>query len=158
MKKVFRFLISEKFQKSTQVFANIIVILGVCFSLIQINKFEFEKQDTTLNDLLKLEDRIYDGNHGKSRTISRRITHGEKIVDNNMIDQDDLDEYISSLSNIYITYKEGLITKDEVNDWFSDTLLDASNNKEVQDYLSIIRKNDNQAYLYFDKGVQLMNK
>jgi len=99
---------------------------------------------------LKFDDKLFNGDNGK---IAIAIQRNKPILKDNggRFEDYDLDSYLGLYDQINDAYKMKLISKDLIYNDFSDALIDAYKNKEVQGYLIKIRKEDPTYFDGFDK-------
>ncbi len=140
----------QRFERFSKIAQLVILIVGVgAFIQIPIqikqarqsmskNAFDVLWQiDTRLRE--RLNDRIYLAIEHKRPVITKKIT------------KDDLDIYLSDLTSIEDACTRGLITDDDAYDWFSDYIVPAYENKEIQEYIAELRKEDADYYVSFDE-------
>lgn len=150
-KKIFRW---ECVEKALRVIEVIAIVSAACiiFNIPgQIKEWENSQGNRSLDLLLKLEDKMGDGNNEK---IFNYIDNNKPILIQNKgtLTEDDMDYYLSNLTSIAWAYENNLISSDDLYTWFSEYLIKTCENKEVQTYLLKIRKIDPAYYMGIDSA------
>lgn len=122
-----------------------IVVLGVTFSVYQINDM-FNNQLSRKNQLsIFYYDRL---NSGINNKISIAIENGTPIL--KRFNYYEIDDYLNDLHGVGEVLNRGLLDSEIVCSDFSDIAIKAYKNIEIQRYLMEVRKEDEGYFQDFD--------
>lgn len=101
----------------------------------QIREWNLNQSSRSTDLLLRLEDRLRDGNN---RKIVTAIENNKPILFKNkgLMTTQNLDYYLNDLMSISDLYGKGLIDCDSAYSWFSNYFEKTLNNKEVLGYIN----------------------
>ncbi len=139
----------EKFERVSIVVQLVILIVGL-YALFQIpDQIRQARQainKSTFDVLWQIDARLRERTNDR---IALAIEHHRPVV-TKKITEDDLDLYLSDLCSIQDACERGLISTDDAYEWFSDSIINAYENKEVKVYIAKLRKEDPDYYVSFD--------
>lgn len=119
----------------------------------QINEWNLSQGNRSTDLLLRLEDRLREGNNRK--VISAIENYKPILLENKgVLTKQDLDYYIGDLMSIRDTYEKGLIDCDSAYEWFSNYFDETLENVEVKKYIVDMRKNDENIF----RGIEVFRE
>jgi hypothetical protein len=143
----------EKFERIAKVVQLAALVIGVA-SLVaipyQIRQARLAAGKSTFDVLWQLDTRLRERTNTK---IYLAIEHKRPVITKS-ITEDDLDVYLSDLSSIEDAYTRGIITIDDVYEWFADYIIDTYENKEIKEYISKWQRENPD---YYEGFVELYN-
>ncbi len=101
----------------------------------------------TFEVLWKIDSRL---DEDKNNKISFAIFHHKPVI-TNKITEDDLDAYLTDLTSINDAKRRGLISIDDIYEWFYDDVINSYENPEVKDHIAKIREDDPEYYDSLDE-------
>ncbi len=125
------------------------IILGIFYTHSQFQ----DLKNSRLNRQNDLSMRYYDLlNSSTNRQIYIAIEHNKPLFNTNggKFNSDQTDDYLGYLHDVGQALNRGLLDNDNVCSSFSDMTEKTWDNKEIQTYLSAIRKQDPTYFLGFD--------
>jgi hypothetical protein len=146
MKKYFTWKNFNRVITSTQF---LILVFGIIFTVFQIQDIK-NNQLNRKNDLsIRYYDRL---NTSINQQIQLAIEHNRPILTENKgkFTDDQLDDYLGDLHDVGWDLSSGLLDGDTVCSTFSDLSKNASQNQEIQIYITKIRKDNPTYFLGFD--------
>ncbi len=118
----------------------IFIVFTVGFSLTynELHNFNMIQRSRFVQDVS-----VYFTNNQKDSAIASDLYDGKPILTKNKgrWEENDLDDYLGFFELLDNYVEAGSINVRDVNDFFSDYILTAYNNKEVQKYISDLRVN-----------------
>ena len=135
------------FERVLRVLEFLIILGGIGFTLLQTNEILNNESSRKLDYILRFEDRLFSG---KNQQISVAIEHNQPLFEKKKFSDDDLDNYLGTISDIGSAYERRLLTDEDVYENFSDVIIHAYKNKDIQNYLKEIRLEDESYYQEFD--------
>ena len=144
----------EKFERISKILQLVILVIGVgaLFQIpYQIKQAQQAISKNTFDILWQLDTRLRERPNAK---IYLAIEHKRPIITKN-INEDDLDIYLSDLCSIEDACVRGIISNDDVYEWFSDYIIDTYENKEIKAYIVKLQKEDSD---YYHSFVELYNR
>jgi hypothetical protein len=144
----------ERFERIAKILQLVILIVGVA-ALFQIpSQIKQARQAIGKNSfdvLWQIDTRLRER---PNAAIYIAIEHKRPII-GKKITEDDLDIYLSDLSSIEDAYTRGLISIDDIYEWFSDYIISTYENNEIKAYITKLQKEDSEYYVSF---VDLYNR
>lgn len=132
------------------VIANAIAIFGLFFSVVQIKDIKNNQSDRQTDLMFRYDDKL---NFGTNAKLFSAIDRNKPILYKNggKFSEDDLDYFLGLLNQMYESNQNKLLSDDMIQSNFSYLLEKTYKNKEVQDYLKEIRKEDESFFVGFDE-------
>lgn len=123
----------------------LILVLGVCFSVYQINEMANNRLGRKNELAIFYFDRL---NSGSNRKINIAINNKKSILKD--IKPDQIDDFLNDLHGVGNGLERGLLDGDIVCSDFSDIAIKAYENNEIKNYLLSVRNEDNTFFKSFD--------
>jgi len=123
----------------------IVFTIGFTLSYNELHNFNMIQRSRFVQDVS-----VYFTNNVKDSAIASDLYDGKKILKKNggRWEENELDDYLGFFELLNNYSEAGSINERDVNDFFSDYILTAYNNKEIKDYISKLRKNTKYTTYY----------
>ena len=136
-----------------------IIILPLSFylNLLQIKDLSQTKDTRYIDYTMSFDNKL---NEGQNLGIMNAIEDNKPILKDNggKSSTHDLDNFLGIYNQLSDVRSHNLVTDELIENNFSDGLLKAYNNIEIQSYLSNIRKEDETYFTGFDELANLFKK
>jgi len=123
----------------------------------QVDDFQNSANSRQIDYALNFSDRLTTGTNYK---ISLAIEENKPLLKQNrgVFNTSDLDLFLGVYNQLDDAYKGGLVSEDVLYNNFSDGLLRAYKNQEIQRYLKTIRQEDSAYFQGFDELASVLSQ